>query len=121
MPDWRESIQTVISVIRHRKTKGKKTVREEAFFISDLPPSKWAAYFGKYIREHWKIENCLHYSKDVSLWEDYSKIRTWNQPHNISLFRTMALNILRDLWYTNMAQAIRLIQHDIPRMASLLI
>ena len=117
---WRESIKTLIVVNRHRKIKWKPLEKEESYFISSLPTSKWAKYFWEWIRWHWLIENSLHYSKDVTFLEDSSKVHTWNQPHNISLFRSMAMNLLRRKWYKNLKQWIRLIQHDIKAMLDLI-
>lgn len=114
--DWYGS-KTVISVIRNRKEKGKRT-REIAYFISDLPVENWANFFAKYIRAHRWIENSLHYVKDVSQWEDVSKIRTGNQPQNISILKNACLNLFREHWYKNIAEAIRFVSHDIPLMTS---
>ncbi len=112
--------QTVISVIRHRTEKWKKST-EYAYFISDLPVEKWAIFFNKYIRAHRWIENSLHYVKDVSQKEDASKIRTGNQPQNISILKSACLNIFRDFWYKNMAEAIRFVSHNIPLMNKLIL
>jgi hypothetical protein len=62
------------------------------------------------------IENTLHYVKDVTMKEDASKTRTGNAPQNISLIKNLALNLLRQSGYTNIAQAIRLIANDIPKI-----
>lgn len=111
----RPTAETIIYVIRKRKVKGEETT-EHAYFISDLDTTHTAKLFWDLVRWHWWVENSLHYVKDVSQWEDDSKIRTNNQPHNISTLRSIALNILRQIWYTNIAQWMRLISHDIKRM-----
>lgn len=67
------------------------------------------------------IENSLHYTKDVTFREDYSKIVKKNAPQNMSLVRNIAINIFRLKGYTNMAQAVRLIANDIPKMLSFLL
>ena len=119
MPKWRDSIKTLIVVCRHRKSNWIMQM-EESYFVSNLDILKWAEYFWKGIRWHWLIENSLHYSKDVTFLEDRSKIHTWNQPYNISLFKTIAMNLLRNAWYENLAQWLRMIQHDIKLMFSLI-
>lgn len=48
--------------------------------------------------------------------EDASKTRTKNAPQNISLMKNLALNLLRQAGYTNIAQAIRLVANDIPKI-----
>lgn len=118
--EWRESIKTLIIVKRVRKVKNKRQ-KEKAYFISDLPIKMWAKKFWEIIRNHWSIENSLHYVKDVTQWEDKSKIHTWNQPYTISIMRSMSLNIFRKLWYTNMAQAQRLLSHNIQLFHSLIL
>jgi len=112
--------KTVIYIIRKRKEKWKRT-NEDAYFISDLPVTKWAKFFAEYIRSHRSIENSLHYVKDVSQNEDASKIRKWNQPQNISIFKNIWLNLFRENWYKNIAKAIRLVSHNIPLLTKLIL
>ncbi len=44
-------------------------------------------------RKHWFIENADHHVRDVTLREDYSRIRV--KPENMSTLRSFALNIFR--------------------------
>lgn len=101
----------------HRMVTAKNNTAEEtAYFISSLPSSTDAQIFNEGIRSHWSIENSLHYVKDVTFKEDASKIRTGFAPQNMSLFRNIAINIFRKNHYTNMAEAIRLLCNDIPKL-----
>ena len=45
------------------------------------------------IRSHWKIENTSHYTRDVTLGEDRSRIRT--NPGVFARLRSFAFNILK--------------------------
>ena len=45
------------------------------------------------IRDHWTIENTSHYSRDVTLGEDRSRIRT--NPGVFARLRSFAFNILK--------------------------
>ena len=45
------------------------------------------------IRSHWLIENSNHYVRDVSMLEDFSRIRI--NPDNMARIRSFALNIMR--------------------------
>ena len=45
------------------------------------------------IRKHWRIENKLHYTRDVTLREDASRIR--KNPGIFARMRSFAYNILR--------------------------
>jgi predicted transposase YbfD/YdcC len=47
------------------------------------------------VREHWTIENRLHWSLDVTLEEDAARTRKDNGPANLAVLRRLALNIAR--------------------------
>ncbi len=64
---------------------------ETAFYVSNTPVS--AARAAEAIRAHWKIENTSHYSRDVTLGEDRSRIRT--NPGVFARLRSFAFNILK--------------------------
>ena len=47
------------------------------------------------VRQHWAIENQLHWQLDVLMAEDQTRNRKDNGPANLALLRRLALNILR--------------------------
>jgi predicted transposase YbfD/YdcC len=97
--------------------KNNKATKETAYFISSLPAATTsAAKFGAGIRGHWRIENSDHYVKDVTMKEDASKTKTGKAPQNISLIKNIALNLFRRNGYQNIAQAIRLVANDVPKL-----
>lgn len=55
-----------------------------------------AATQGKVIRDHWTIENQLHWTLDVTFHEDGQRGRTGKTAENLAIVRHLALNILRD-------------------------
>jgi predicted transposase YbfD/YdcC len=63
------------------------------FYISSLVRS--ATAFVTMIRQHWDIENKLHWSLDVTFNEDRCRIRKEHAPENIVAVRHIALNLLR--------------------------
>lgn len=76
--------------IRQTATKTEVTIR---YFISS-----WAATaqaFLKCIREHWQIENGLHWVLDIAFREDEARIRKDHAPENMAVLRHMALNLLK--------------------------
>ena len=75
-------------------TKKKITSQTERFYISDLPQSD-AEFFLKGIRNHWGIENSLHWVKDVIHKEDNNRIRKANGPVNMAIISTIAINLGR--------------------------
>jgi len=59
------------------------------------------------IRNHWSIENSLHYVKDGTFKEDASLIRTGHAPTNLSLIRNIGIWALKKAGYESYPQAIR--------------
>jgi predicted transposase YbfD/YdcC len=108
-------LKSFIKVHRQVVFKGQ-TSEETAYFISSLSPKTRASVFSEGIRNHWAIENSLHYVKDVTFKEDASRIRTGQAPQNISLLKNIVINIFRKNNFSNMAQAIRLVSHNIPQI-----
>jgi Transposase DDE domain len=81
------------------------------YYISSLSLS--AKEFAIGIRGHWGIENRLHWVKDVVFQEDSSRISQASAPANLSIIRTIAINILRGNGYASLTSARRLIAHDL--------
>ena len=79
-----------------------------------------AKEYNKGIRSHWRIENSLHYVKDVTFKEDASRIRTGNAPTNLSIIKNIAINTLRRLKYNSFPQAIRMVGGNISKLFNLL-
>ncbi len=50
------------------------------------------------IRNHWKIENNLHWQLDVSFNEDETKMKK-NQVLNLAILRKMAMQVLKAFTY----------------------
>lgn len=63
-------------------------------YISSIKKNN-AKYFGRYIRNHWGIENRLHWVKDVIMKEDTSKTAGRMAAENISILRNIAINLFR--------------------------
>ena len=49
----------------------------------------------KTVRQHWRIENSLHYVLDVTFKEDDSRIRLKNATENMAILRRLALNLIK--------------------------
>ena len=84
-------LQTIVRVVRTRHL-WNKTEKEVMFYLSSLPPD--AQRLGKAIRQHWSIENQLHWVLDVTFGEDACRIRTGNAPENIALLKRWSINLL---------------------------
>jgi predicted transposase YbfD/YdcC len=85
-------LKTVVMVKSERQL-WNKTTNEVRFYISSV--EKDAKTIGTAIRNHWGIENSLHWTLDVTFSEDKSRIRKDNAPENFALLRRLALNLLK--------------------------
>jgi len=81
-----------IQATRHHKASGKQE-QETRYYISTLQPD--AARLNAAIRQHWGIENKLHWVLDVAFGEDQSRKRAGNAAQNFSLLNRIALNLIR--------------------------
>ena len=103
-------LQRLIKVER-TGTRKNLPYHQVVYYISSLTLS--AVEFAKGIRAHWAIENRLHWVKDVVLQEDRSPIRSGYAPANLSITRTIAINLVRGHGYDSLTSAIRLLAHDL--------
>jgi len=92
--DWPEA-ESVVRVERSREVQqtGNRAT-EVAYYVSsvmDLSPARALALS----RDHWTIENQLHWVLDVAFGEDHARHRAKNAAENISLLRKWALNLIR--------------------------
>ncbi len=76
---------------------------ETAFYVSTTDKLS-VTEFADTIRSHWGIENSNHYVRDVSLREDFSRIR--KNPENVAILRSIALNVMRVNGERNISQAL---------------
>ena len=93
LADW-PGLATVVAVetIRGIPGRGKVTTEIRHYLSSArLPPERLAAA----IRNHWRVENGLHWVLDVVFREDASRVRERNAARNLALLRKIALNLAR--------------------------
>lgn len=76
--------------------------------------------FAEEIRQHWGIENRLHWVKDVIFGEDAAPFSNSNAATNWSIIRNIAINIARMSGYDSLTKAERFLAHDIDKLFSLL-
>jgi len=68
------------------------SVNRKYYICSIMPNVKT---FAEGSRQHWGIENKLHWGLDVSFNEDQSRIRTGHAPENLATIKHVALGILK--------------------------
>lgn len=82
--------------------------REVSYAITSLPPARAdARALLTLLRDHWGIENRLHYVRDVTFDEDRSAVRTEAAPQVGAACRNLAIALLRRVGVTNIAAACR--------------
>ena len=84
---------TSIGMVESHRDVGGAVSSEQRFFLTSLPCD--AVRFAHAVREHWGVENALHWVLDVSFREDDCRIRQGNGAQNMAVLRHMALNLLR--------------------------
>ncbi|GHT47648.1 H repeat-associated protein YdcC [Bacteroidia bacterium] len=87
---WK-SLQSIIKITSTREIAAKVTT-EVRLYISSLDTLQ---PFNQYIREHWGVENSLHWTLDMVFREDEQRKRTKHAAENFALIRKIALNLLK--------------------------
>lgn len=96
--DWlqerhqRPSLRSIVMVESTREI-GDKIEREMRFYITSL--ALLASLIGPFIRDHWTVENSLHWILDMVFRDDECRVRTDHAPANLTTIKHMALNLIR--------------------------
>ncbi|WP_018908506.1 ISAs1 family transposase [Salinispora arenicola] len=106
---------------RRRLDQPKRFTTETVYAITDIrvhqaKPTQLAGW----IRDHWSIENKVHWVRDVTYDEDRSQIRTGTGPEVMAALRNAAIGALRLTGVTNIAAANRHHARDSTRPLALL-
>jgi predicted transposase YbfD/YdcC len=89
-----EGLNSIVAVETIRQAHSQAEITSDyRFYLSSL--SRSAQDFASLIRQHWDIENKLHWSLDVTFNEDHCRIRKDSAPENMAALRRLALNLLR--------------------------
>jgi predicted transposase YbfD/YdcC len=89
--DW-PGLTSIVMVDSLREIQGKSQ-SETRFYITSLSAS--AADISAYVRDHWAIENSLHWVLDMSFRDDESRVRTDNAPAIFAAMKHITANLLR--------------------------
>jgi predicted transposase YbfD/YdcC len=82
---------------------------EVVYGITSLSPEEAsAARLLDLVRAHWRIENRLHWRRDVTLREDHCQVRKGTAPRTLAVLNSFLLAVLDFLGVSNVAQQTRL-------------
>jgi predicted transposase YbfD/YdcC len=82
-----------VIVVESQREFAEKIERETRFYITSTMLE--ANLSGPMIRDHWAIENSLHWVMDMTFRDDECRIRTENAPANFTTLHHMAHNLVR--------------------------
>ena len=99
--DWKKDAHTVFMAVTESFDKKHQVARkpEVRLFISSLSfdHPDIAALGYRAIREHWHIENKLHWCLDMDFGQDHMQIKNRNYLRNCEALSRIALNAIRQL------------------------
>ena len=72
---------------------GKECIEVRYYILSKYISGR---RFATAVREHWGIENCLHWQLDVTFQEDQCRLRMGHADANFSILRRTALSLLKN-------------------------
>jgi predicted transposase YbfD/YdcC len=88
---WKD-LQTLVMIESERHVNGTMTL-EHRYYLSSATGN--ASTFLDATRQHWSIENSLHWVLDVAFREDDARIRKGYGAENFAILRHIALNALK--------------------------
>lgn len=104
--DWTQ-VRQGFRIIREI-TRNGKTTREIVHGITSLSVERCeASLLLELVRQHWRIENQLHYVRDVTMGEDACRVRTGNAAQSLAACRNAAITLLPKVLAASSNQAIQ--------------
>ena len=88
-----EGLRSLGLVLSARQVGQQEPTYEARFFISSLKPG--VRRFAQAVRQHWGIENSLHWHMDITFGEDGSRIRQRRGAENFALLRRLTVGLLK--------------------------
>ena len=89
--DWADL--TTIGMCYSERTINGVRSEEARYFIGSRKAS--AKVYGKALRNHWGIENSLHWQLDLTFDEDHNRVSKRNAAQNLALLRRQTLSLLQ--------------------------
>ncbi len=93
--------------IKRRRTNRKtgKVETKTVYAVTSLAPDQAdPARLAELVQGHWSVE-ALHHVRDVTFGEDASRVRTGTAPRAMATLRNLAVGLMRQAGWTNIAAA----------------
>ena len=90
-PDWKD-LRSLIKVVSQRQLNGQTTTKTR-YFISSLNTT--ARRCLAICRDHWHIENSLHWVLDVAFDQDHNRVHKDHAPQNLAVLQHIALILVK--------------------------
>ncbi|WP_329286722.1 ISAs1 family transposase [Streptomyces sp. NBC_01455] len=99
------AVQAIEIKRRRVNTKTGKVQTKTVYAVTSLTPGQAdPARLAELVQGHWSVE-ALHHVRDVTFAEDASKIRTGSAPRAMATLRNLAIGLMRQAGWTNIAAA----------------
>ena len=89
--EWKK-LTSLVCIRRERRLREKTEVKLR-YYIASVAPK--ADHILRANRDHWGIENSVHWILDMAFNEDQCRVRKDHAPENLAIMRRIALNLLR--------------------------
>jgi predicted transposase YbfD/YdcC len=87
----------------------EETSQQVVYGFSNLTPAQASPEaIATFLRDHWAIENRLHWRRDVTLREDHSQVRTSGKPEVLSALNNVVLALMDWLGVRNVPDQMRI-------------
>ena len=118
--DWYQVGQ--VFCLRRRVEYPLKCTQEYVYGITSLSPKQASpSRLLELIRDHWSIENRLHYRRDVTLAEDACQVRKGSAPHALAALNSFVLALFDFFGVGNAKQYMRYLDAQPLRAVQLLL
>jgi predicted transposase YbfD/YdcC len=92
-PNWK-NLRSIVGIESTWEIKNEVSVKKR-YSITDHTMN--AELIAIAVRQHWGIENKLHWVLDISFGDDQNRIRKGNAPHNMVIVKKTVINLLQIL------------------------
>jgi len=82
-----------IAMVETKVERNAKIEREKRYYLSSATLD--AKTFARAVRDHWHVENRLHWVLDVIFHDDLARLRSGYGPENMAVVKHMAMNLVR--------------------------